>query len=131
MLYTRYPIVARALGLAAFRPSARASKGILHTMIHVATPFNALRPVGRSARFACAKGQATCSKGRGENFFLLGIIQCTTKIIKSNAHIWIINTSLEYRLYLYTRYPIVACALGRVRRASKGILHTKTLRNLD
>ena len=29
-LYTRYPIVARALGLA-FRPSARASKGILHT----------------------------------------------------------------------------------------------------
>ena len=30
MLYTRYPIVARALGLA-FRPSARASKGILHT----------------------------------------------------------------------------------------------------
>ena len=32
ILYTRYPIVARALGLAAaFRPSARASKGILHT----------------------------------------------------------------------------------------------------
>ena len=36
-LYTRYPIVARALGLAAayaecaFRPSTRASKGILHT----------------------------------------------------------------------------------------------------
>ena len=32
-LYTRYTIVARALGLAAFklRPSARASKGILHT----------------------------------------------------------------------------------------------------
>ena len=31
-LYTRYPIVARALGLAdAFRPSARAIKGILHT----------------------------------------------------------------------------------------------------
>ena len=30
LLYTRYPIVARALGLA-FRPSARASKGILHT----------------------------------------------------------------------------------------------------
>ena len=29
-----YPIVARALGLAAaFRPSARASKGILHTNI--------------------------------------------------------------------------------------------------
>ena len=26
---------------------------------------------------------------------------------------------------LYTRYPIVARALGRVRRASKGILHTK------
>ena len=34
ILYTRYPIVARALGLAAFRPSARASKGILHTMFH-------------------------------------------------------------------------------------------------
>ena len=36
-LYTRYPIVARALGLAAacsaFRPSARASKGILHTNV--------------------------------------------------------------------------------------------------
>ena len=30
-LYTRYPIVARALGLAAVRPSARASKVILHT----------------------------------------------------------------------------------------------------
>ena len=30
-LYTRYPIVARALGLAAFMPSAPASKGILHT----------------------------------------------------------------------------------------------------
>ena len=30
ILYTRYPIVARALGLA-FRPSARAGKGILHT----------------------------------------------------------------------------------------------------
>ena len=30
-LYTIYPIVMRALGLAAFRPSARASKGILHT----------------------------------------------------------------------------------------------------
>ena len=29
-LYTRYSIVARALGVA-FRPSARASKGILHT----------------------------------------------------------------------------------------------------
>ena len=28
--YTRYPIVARALGIA-FRPSARASKGFLHT----------------------------------------------------------------------------------------------------
>ena len=27
-------------------------------------------------------------------------------------------------LKLYTRYPIVARALGRVRRASKGILHT-------
>ena len=27
-------------------------------------------------------------------------------------------------LSLYTRYPIVARALGRVRRASKGILHT-------
>ena len=37
MLYTRYPIVARALGLAAaFRPSARASKGILHTNVDVA-----------------------------------------------------------------------------------------------
>ena len=34
LLYTRYPIVARALGLA-FRPSARASKGILHTNISV------------------------------------------------------------------------------------------------
>ena len=33
-LYTRYPIVARALGIAAaFRPSAHASKGILHTSI--------------------------------------------------------------------------------------------------
>ena len=30
ILYTRYPIIARALGLA-FRPSARASKRILHT----------------------------------------------------------------------------------------------------
>ena len=31
-MYTRYPIVARALGLAAaFRPSARASKGFLNT----------------------------------------------------------------------------------------------------
>ena len=30
-LYTIYPTVARALGLAAFRPIARASKGILHT----------------------------------------------------------------------------------------------------
>ena len=30
-LYTKYPIVARALGLAAFRPSTRASKSILHT----------------------------------------------------------------------------------------------------
>ena len=30
-LYTRYPIVARTLGLAAFRPSARASKGHLYT----------------------------------------------------------------------------------------------------
>ena len=31
-----------------------------------------------------------------------------------------------YIFGLYTRYPIVACAppLGRVRRASKGILHT-------
>ena len=36
-LYTRYPIVARALGLAvAFRPSARASKGILHTNMRAA-----------------------------------------------------------------------------------------------
>ena len=45
-LYTRYPIVARALGLAAahsaFRPSARASKGILHT-----TNFRAWPIVGR------------------------------------------------------------------------------------
>ena len=36
ILYTRYPIVTRALGLAAFRPSARASKGILHTRGHYA-----------------------------------------------------------------------------------------------
>ena len=35
ILYTRYLIVARALGLA-FRPSARASKGILHTTLHIA-----------------------------------------------------------------------------------------------
>ena len=34
ILYARYPIVARALGLAAFRPSARKSKSILHTNIH-------------------------------------------------------------------------------------------------
>ena len=34
-LFTRYPIVARSLGLAAaaFRPSARASKIILHTSL--------------------------------------------------------------------------------------------------
>ena len=39
-LYTRYPIVARALGLAAaFRPSARASKGILHTTKCIAAVF--------------------------------------------------------------------------------------------
>ena len=29
--------------------------------------------------------------------------------------------------WLYTRYPIVARALGRVRRASKGILHTNEM----
>ena len=29
--------------------------------------------------------------------------------------------------FLYTRYPIVARALGRVRRVSKGILHTTQL----
>ena len=36
-------------------------------LIHVASPFNALAPVGRSARFACAKlkGQATCSNVSG------------------------------------------------------------------
>ena len=34
LMYTRYPIVARAFGLAAaFRPSVRASKGILHTNV--------------------------------------------------------------------------------------------------
>ena len=37
-----------------------------------------------------------------------------------------------FMFYLYTRYPIVAralglYALGRVRRASKGILHTNVL----
>ena len=48
-LYTRYPIVARALGLAAaFRPSARASKGILHTkivlaVVHRRNIFNLLK----------------------------------------------------------------------------------------
>ena len=31
-LYTRYPIVARALGLAALGRVRRASKGILHTI---------------------------------------------------------------------------------------------------
>ena len=31
---------------------------------------------------------------------------------------------------LYTRYPIVARALGRVRRASKGILHTRKVTKL-
>ena len=31
LLYTRYPIVARALGRVRAWPSARASKGILHT----------------------------------------------------------------------------------------------------
>ena len=42
-LYTRYPIVARALGLVrlAFRPSARASKGILHTKTFCA--FNCIK----------------------------------------------------------------------------------------
>ena len=37
ILYTRYPIVARALGLAAVQPLGRvrrASKGILHTTLH-------------------------------------------------------------------------------------------------
>ena len=40
--------------------------------IHVAYPFIAqarARPVGRSARFTCAKGQATCSNsGQVRNF---------------------------------------------------------------
>ena len=40
VLYTRYPIVMRALGLAAARPSARASKGILHTNTSVAYNTN-------------------------------------------------------------------------------------------
>ena len=36
---------------------------------------------------------------------------------------------MQYTLYLYTRYPIVALGLplGRVRRASKGILHTNII----
>ena len=45
---TRYPIVARALGLAAFRPSARASKGILHTRDAVA--LNLVLIISSSAR---------------------------------------------------------------------------------
>ena len=53
-VYSRYPIVTRALGLAAaFRSSVCASKGILHTtkpLLHVAYPFahakRALRPTG-------------------------------------------------------------------------------------
>ena len=32
----------------------------------------------------------------------------------------------QNKALLYTRYPIVARALGRVRRASKGILHTRS-----
>ena len=42
-LPTRYPIVTRVLGLAAFRPSARASKGILHTKF---TPVYSYSGVG-------------------------------------------------------------------------------------
>ena len=36
-------------------------------------------------------------------------------------------------VYLYTRYPIVARAwpLGRVRRASKGILHESSVQAFD
>ena len=43
-LYTRYPIVARALGIAAFRPSERASKGILHT-IHTTISLHSVLPL--------------------------------------------------------------------------------------
>ena len=43
-LYTRYPIVARVLGLAAFRPSERASKGILHT-IHTTISLHSVLPL--------------------------------------------------------------------------------------
>ena len=39
---------------------------------------------------------------------------------------WLIGLLLNDIQALYTRYPIVARALGRVRRASKGILHTNT-----
>ena len=81
-LYTRYPIVARALGLAAFRPSARASKGILHTshttislhsvlplhcaLIHTnshhalhCTPLHSTIPLHRTPLYHCTRNSKT------------------------------------------------------------------------
>ena len=55
---TRYPIVARALGLAAFRPSARASKGILHTS-RISTRVDPSEPI--SAQYDHSNAPPTAS----------------------------------------------------------------------
>ena len=59
-LYTRYPIVARALGLAAASASASREQRYLAYKLH---PLLTRKAGAHASReFACAKGQATCSK---------------------------------------------------------------------
>ena len=68
--------------------------------------------------FDCKKTHGTSYKSRS-----------TGRAENSNKHLnqamrTILPKGKETQWDLYTRYPIVARALGRVRRASKGILHT-------
>ena len=56
-LYTRYPIVARALGLAAARPSASASKGCMQDTFARATHSAGRPSAARDDRVSCIQEQ--------------------------------------------------------------------------
>ena len=121
-LYARYLCSRDALGLKAARPSARddrlsciqgrvrrASKGILHTKSFQSFPW-------LYARFLCSRAHSAYAAARPS-------ARATIGYLVYNFPGGVMNGgSLVYKIpYRRAR----AWPLGRVRRASKGILHTR------
>ena len=101
-------------------PIASTNTGILHTNALAYGYGSNLFNVTLYTRYpivACALGLA-----REQRYLVYNVLHSTSLYM----HVWCTADS-NHVTVLYTRYPIVArraWPLGRVRRASKGILHT-------